>query len=292
MPLRAPSSNTMLLSAACGSLPRHRMLALGQYLCLALCLLWLGACAKQIPLPSTSEDPAAAAALWQRFEAASASPARPFRVQMSLRYGPEGDSRRVVALLWGNDPRQLRLDVMAGVGVTVANIAEEGDHFLLYDPGQNKAYFHQGTQKPLLVMGVPVPLGIADLSDLLQGRYAAVFGNQYSVAHSSPTAVGSMVYTLEHKRLHGQLFIDDRGLPVEWREDGAQGWRMRLAYSDDQPPLPRRIEIDQPGAGSQNKKALILVKERAFPDKAFTPENLKLILPEDTPVQPLKAVTK
>lgn len=289
MPMCAPYPQSFLPSTACACLPRRRILALS----LCLCLLWLGACAKQPPLsPSTPVDPAAAAALWQRFEAASAAEARPFRMQMSLRYGSEGDSRRVVALLWGNDSRQLRLDVMAGVGVTVAKIAEEGDHFLLYDPGQNKAYFHQGVQKPLLVMGVPVPLGIADLSALLQGHYTAVFGSHYSSANSSPTTADTTVYTLDQKRLRGQLFLDPQGLPVEWRENGSQGWRMRIAYSDDQPPLPRRIEIDQPGAGSQNKKALILVKERAFPAKAFTLENLKLILPEDTPIQPLKAVTK
>lgn len=257
---------------------------------LCLCLIALTACAKQPQFDTNPSDPAAAVALWQRFEAASAAEARPFRVQMSLRYGPEGDSRRVVALLWGNDSRQLRLDVMAGVGVTVAKIAEEGDHFLLYDPSQHKAYFHQGSQKPLLVMGVPIPLGIADLSALLQGQYTHVFGQSYSAAYAAAvsSASGGIKYSLDHNRLRGQLELNQQGLPLLWRENGTLGWSMSIAYSDDSPPLPRRIAIDHPNG----EKALILVKERNFPAKPFTAENLKLILPESTQLQPLKAATK
>lgn len=252
---------------------------------LLLCLaVLLTACAKS-PQLSATVDPAAATALWQRYEAASATPSRPFRVQMSLRYGPEGDSRRVVALLWGNTTDQLRLDVMAGVGVTVAKIAEEGDHFLLYDPGQQKAYFHQGTQKPLLVMGVPVPLGIGDLSALLQGQYGHVFGQTYSAAYATPDGIA---YALDHDKLHGTLQLNTQGLPAQWQENGTKGWNMSIAYSEETPPLPRRIEINHPNG----KRALILVKERDFPTKPFTPENLKLILPEDTQLQPLKAATK
>lgn len=267
------------------------LLPLCRHVCLCLAVLTtLTACARQPQFSASPSDPVAAAALWQGFGAASPAAARPFRVQMSLRYGPEGDSRRVVALLWGNDSRQLRLDVMAGVGVTVAKIAEEGDHFLLYDPSQQKAYFHQGSQKPLLVMGVPVPLGIADLFALLQGQYTQVFGQSYSAAHPAPSPApdGSISYTLDHNRLHGQLELNPQGLPLVWRENGTRGWSMNIAYSDDSPPLPRRIAIDHPNG----KKALILVKERNFPAQPFTTENLKLILPEDTQLQPLKAVTK
>ncbi|MEG2173050.1 MAG: lipoprotein insertase outer membrane protein LolB [Desulfovibrionaceae bacterium] len=255
------------------------------FLPLCLAALLLTACAKSPQIPAVSADPAAATALWHSYESASAPAARPFRVQMSLRYGPEGDSRRVVALLWGNDATQLRLDVMAGVGVTVAKIAEEGKHFLLYDPSQQKAYFHQGNQKPLLVLGVPVPLGIGDLSSLLQGQYTQVFGQSYNAAYTTKNGIA---YSLDHQKLRGILSLNDQGLPVQWREDGAHGWDMSIAYTDDTPPLPRRIEIQHPNG----KRALILVKERDFPPKAFTPENLKLILPEATQLQPLKAATK
>lgn len=259
----------------------------------ALCLTLLSACGKQTQLadPALPLDAAATAAantLWQSYEALSAPQPRPFRVQMSLRYGPEGDTRRVTALLWGNNARNLRLDVMAGVGVTIANISEQEQHFLLYDPGQQQAYFHQGSQKPLLVMGVPVPLGLGDLSALLQGQYGHVFGSSYSHAQASALKGGDMAYMLNGAKLKGLLTLNAAALPIEWQEKGAKGWVMSITYSDDTPPLPRKLEINHPNG----KRAIILVKERDFPAQAFTEENLRLILPEDTPVQPLKAAAK
>lgn len=259
----------------------------------ALCVSLLTACGKQTPLsdpalPLGEAATARATALWGDYTALSNPQARPFRVQMSLRYGPEGDSRRVVALLWGNTTKQLRLDVMAGVGVTVANISEQEQHFLLYDPGQQKAYFHQGSQKPLLVMGVPVPLGLGDLSALLQGQYSHVFGTSYSQAQLSSLKHGDMAYRLDDAKLKGVLTLNAQGRPVLWQENGTKGWVMDIAYTEDSPPLPRRIEINHPNG----KRAIILVKERDFPPQAFTDENLRLILPEDTPVQALKSASK
>lgn len=101
-------------------------------LALLCCFLLACACAKQ---PSTADlGPEAQARLenrWQKFTGASdAAPLAPYRLQMSLRFGTEGDTRRVTALFWGNGGRQLRLDVMAGVGAVVAKILEDGQHFL------------------------------------------------------------------------------------------------------------------------------------------------------------------
>lgn len=257
---------------------------------LALALL-LTACAARGPhMSATSSpvDPALAHALWQRYAALSQQSLeadKAFRIQMSLRYGPEGDSRRVVALLWGNNADQLRLDVMAGVGVTVAKIMEQGDHFLLYDPSENRAYFHQGNQKPLLVMGVPVPLGIGDLAALLNGQYTTVFGQTFQGEENSKEGIA---FSLTGAKLGGMLTLNEAGLPVRWREKSAQGWDMSIAYSEGTSPLPRRVEISHP----QGKRALILVKEREFPSQPFTLENLHLTLPEDTPLRPLKAAGK
>lgn len=157
-------------------------------LALLCCFLLACACAKQ---PSTADlGPEAQARLenrWQKFTGASdAAPLAPYRLQMSLRFGTEGDTRRVTALFWGNGGRQLRLDVMAGVGAVVAKILEDGQHFLVYSPGENKAYFYQGAVKPLLKVGVPVPFDLEHLADLLNGRYAAVFGAEHTAAALLP----------------------------------------------------------------------------------------------------------
>ena len=94
------------------------------------CLALLCACARQPVLETSPENRAVLEQRWQKFAAIGAvdklDKAEPYRLQLSLRFGTEGDTRRVTALFWGNSQRQLRLDVMAGVGTTVAKILEDG----------------------------------------------------------------------------------------------------------------------------------------------------------------------
>ena len=146
-------------------------------LCLIVLMFMASACARQ---PSTV-PPADSADRWQAFVARSgAVKEAPYLLNASLRFGTEGDTRRVTALLWGNDSRSLRMDVMAGIGAVVAKIWESGDEFLVYSPTENRAFFHQGSNKPLLRVGVPVPFALDELAALLNGRLVTVFGDRYS----------------------------------------------------------------------------------------------------------------
>ena len=135
-------------------------------LCLIVLMFMASACARQ---PSTV-PPADSADRWQAFVARSgAVKEAPYLLNASLRFGTEGDTRRVTALLWGNDSRSLRMDVMAGIGAVVAKIWESGDEFLVYSPTENRAFFHQGSNKPLLRVGVPVAMqdGLIQISFLI-----------------------------------------------------------------------------------------------------------------------------
>ena len=191
------------------------------------CLALLCACARQPVLETSPENRAVLEQRWQKFAAvSSADKSEPYRLQLSLRFGTEGDTRRVTALFWGNSQRQLRLDVMAGVGTTVAKILEDGQHFLVYSPSENKAYFYQGATKPLLQVGVPVPFNLVHLADLLNGRYTAVFGNQFDKTAFS--ADGKALYDLQGQP-GGRLIINEQGLPVEWQEQpNGKGWSMEI----------------------------------------------------------------
>lgn len=248
-------------------------------LCMALLLC---ACAKQAPAPGVpqGEGGTALAERWQAYSSAGLGQDAPYRLQLSLRFGEEGNTRRVTALLWGNGERELRLDVMAGVGTVVAKILEDGEHFLVYAPLENKAYFHQGATSPLLKVGVPVPFGLARLTALLTGHYAAAFGAAYTDAEL--LSDGLAQYTLEGKP-GGRLSLDAAGLPVAWRESAAKGWRMDIVYDDAAPPLPRRLTLNH----ASGKRAILLVKERENPASPFTEEQMRLTLPEGAPLLPL-----
>ncbi|WP_165069821.1 outer membrane lipoprotein LolB [Desulfovibrio sp. ZJ200] len=243
----------------------------------------LCACAKQPPVERGPETQTQLDSRWLKFTALSAAvPAKPYRLQLSMRFGAKGDTRRVTALFWGNSERQLRLDVMAGVGAVVAKILEDGQHFLVYSPRENKGYFYQGASQPLLQVGVPVPFDLGHLADLLNGRYAAVFGESFAAASSLKDGLAR--YELPGEP-GGSLDLNSQGLPVFWRESsgGGRGWSMEIAYDDGHPPLPRRLTLIH----SNGKRAILLVKEREKPATAFTAEQMSLALPESAPLLPL-----
>lgn len=237
---------------------------------LALC-----ACAKK-PVVETPGDTVLADRWNQMLAVSKESSKAPWRMQMSLRFGDEGDTRRVTGIMWGNNDRKLRLDVMAGVGAIVAKILEDGPHFLVYATQVNKAYFHQGENKPLFKVGVPVPFDLPQLAELLNGNYAAVFGKTYDKA--SMLENGNASYELAAKE-GAVLELDQNGLPVAWNE-GGNGWRMNIGLDGNR---PRRLALDRPNG----KKAIILVKEREDDLPPFTAEQLNLAVPDGVPLLPL-----
>ncbi len=252
---------------------------------LFLCLFALALCAC-VRQPTIAPDGAASKELdarWQKM--LSGNDARrtgPFRMQMSLRFGSQGDTRRVTALLWGNDFNRLRLDVMAGVGAVVGRILDDGEHFLLYAPTESKAYFHQGMNKPLLNMGGnPMPFSLARLASLLDGAYADVFGRSYIA--SSPGKDGLAGFTLS-SALGGELLLDKEGKPKLWRETpgGGKGWVMDISADDGAAGKPDKLSLKH----SNGKIAVLLVKEREAPAR-FADDQLKFTLPPDVPVLPI-----
>ena len=126
----------------------------------ALLVLSLQACATRGPEIGTSAPSDASNAAWQAYQSyasARASDHDPYRLSGSLRYGSQGDTRRVETLLWSNGYLPIRLDVMAGIGALVARIQETQDSFTAYAPNENKAIVHKGPQRVQLNFGRPVP---------------------------------------------------------------------------------------------------------------------------------------
>lgn len=251
-----------------------RLLAL--LFCFALC-----ACAR----PTTPSAPVwDAASLWKNYEktAESMQMAKPFSLQGSLRYSTNTDSRRVLVLAWGNGSLPVRLDIMAGIGVTAALIREDADSLLIYAPEDHKAYYGTGAQKSLLSMGMPIPFSVAEMLALLNGRYHEFFGMAYS---GTPTQQGqNAVFTLRESLIGGTLTIGPTGLPLRW-EQKKDGWVMDLEY--DEQLSPWRIHISHP----KGYQAILVVKERTSPPP-FTEQQMTLTLPEGVPLYPLDSEDK
>ena len=78
------------------------------------------------------------------------------------------------ALLWGNgkpgSPYPLRLDLLAGVGSVVAKVRETEHSFTAFVPDENVAYVHPEGASTLASFGVPIPLDLHSLTQMLTGR--------------------------------------------------------------------------------------------------------------------------
>lgn len=234
----------------------------------------LCACAKSGPVPETPEKDLEKA----RWDLLQTNPEpTPYRIQFSLRFGEDGNTRRVTGILWGNDPDQLRLDVMAGVGVTVARISDTPDKFLLYSPRENKAYVHNGTDKPLLKIGMPLPFDLQMLAALLEGQYARVFGTTYSSAEMGKD--DCVAYKLDQGP-KGILNVNPEGIPVSWSQ-GDDGWFMAI-MPEENGRLPKSLKFTNPAG----KRAIVLVKERER-SEAFNHEQMELTIPANVPELPL-----
>lgn len=240
---------------------------------LILFLLFLVcACAAKSPPPETGTQDMAS--LWNRLQNKPAD-AEPFRIQLSLRFGEEGNTRRVTAILWGNNANHIRLDVMAGVGVILAKIMNEGENFLLFSPRDNKAYFYQGKSGPLLKIGIPLPFSLRQLTQLLNGDYAAVFGRSYDSGEI--LASGSISYLLAD--MPGKLQLDQTALPVKWQD---KNWEMEIKY-DDGNSLPQSLRL----VSKEGKMAFLLIKEREKLSAPFKADQLDLVIPDFVPLLPL-----
>lgn len=232
------------------------------------------ACAKITP-PSIAPEQELIQARWDLME--SGPEPQPYRIQFSLRFGEEGNTRRVTGILWGNDSENLRMDIMAGVGVVVAKISDSGNKFLLYSPRDNKAYVHEGEEKPLLKIGMPLPFNLQMLAALLEGQYARVFGTSYASAEMTNT--GNIAYTLDQGP-KGILEVDPEGLPVSWSQ-GKKGWQMSISPEENS-RIPKSLKF----INDDGKRAIVLVKEREK-SEAFNHEQMELSIPQGAPILPL-----
>lgn len=234
--------------------------------------LW--ACASRAPTPDQPD----AMAPWQTMLQESARAAHPYRLQLAMRFGQEGDTRRITALLWGNGDARLRLDIMAGIGATLARISDSDTAFLLYSPREDRAYLQEGSSRPILKIGVPVPFTLRQLAELLTGQYAMAFGQEPA---SGPTLKDGLACYMLEGPLAGELTLRPDGAPVEWRQAHG-GWSIRFACDEDS-RLPKSIRL----ANINGKFAFISVKERETVEQPFDAAQLEIKLPSHIKPLPL-----
>lgn len=274
----------------------------------ALALVFLAGCTARTQPKGVAVPVDQAVAAWNAYDLyASDREAEnaPYRLNASVRFGKEGDTRRVVVLIWSNgeavaagvtgaagregltpavDP--IRMDVMAGMGSVVARLREARGEFVAYTPGEASAMVYNGRGRVRVNIGTPLPFGLRDFTALLRGRFHEVFG---PVEGTAPvfSAKGNIIYTLVGGDRQGTLELRPDGLPVRWEENGKDGWIMDLDYEVWEGEFlqrPYKISL----ADADGRSAILLVKNREMPPRRFTTEQLALPLPPDTRIEQVR----
>ncbi|MCH5278057.1 MAG: hypothetical protein J1E80_09555 [Desulfovibrionaceae bacterium] len=253
-----------------------------RFLVAALCLACLSACSGRTALPPVPESEAESR--WQSFERLSSRPAGPSVLSGSLRFGTVTDTRRVTYLLWSNGRPPVRLDVQAGAGPTVAKVLAVNGQLLLFLPEDHKAYTGEDDpDKALLRLGLPLPLGLADMAAFLDGHYAGAMGNpQVEACHAAADNPGHVVYQVRSSRGRSDITLSPQALPVRWTQ--TPGWDVRLDF-DEHTRLPRKVEALLPGGSDTVRserdacRIVLLIKERRQSEH-FSPQELLLALPD------------
>lgn len=257
-----------------------RTCAMAKNATLALCLLTLAACSYSPPTLSPEDMKGEAGARWQAFQSLSERPAAPFVLGGSLRFGVPDDTRRVTYLLWGNGGEPFRLDIQAGVGVTVAKAQVADGTLLLFLPQDNKAY--NGTDHPdkaLTRIGIPLPLSLRQLSDFLLGHYAQTLDNPKVIDYKPAPRGDGIVYTILTSAGISDLELSPQGLPLSWNLPA----RWKVTFDYDENLLPRKLEAERLEGRSvptdlSGYRAILLIKNRQVPPP-FPPSELQLALP-------------
>lgn len=239
-------------------------------------LLSLAACAPLQPdaLPGGEED---GRKRWNAFLALRGQEG-PSLAEGSLRFGESGNTHRVTWLLWGNDAGQLRFDIQAGIGNTLAKARLSGGDLLLYLPGDNRAL--QGTDAPdgiLRRIGLDLPLSLHELYAVIQGDFSAAL-NHPRVLSSRNLESGNLELELgtESPSMPRVILeLDKRNFPVRWKIPHA--WDIRVGYGEDH--LPQRIDgTRQTRMSGEEYRLILLIKTRQLKE-GFPEKELDLSLP-------------
>lgn len=243
---------------------------------LGLCIQLNACTAQKVTLPSIEDQQSR----WEKFTTATIDE-RPYTLQGSFRFGDKENTNRVNYIFWSNGSLPLRVDVMAGVGASIAKIREDTEEVLMYLVQDKKAMLMQNYHEinPLVSLGMPVPISFYEMSLLLRGGFNQVLQelnlDSVTISEKAKNEFEKYSYYFSSINMDGLVQLDENGMPVHCEIDNT--WAFDLSY-DEKTMLPYRVVIS---SLIDEYKAILLVKERSNPAQ-YKEEDLIFELPKGT----------
>ena len=245
-------------------------------------IVGLQACA---PLTAPREEISFSQAnrVWKRFQQDFASREDvPFWIKASLNYSGPEESRRSILELWGNTSLPLRLDLKAGLGITVSLWRIDTQGLLAYYPDQETAYTHQDSGFALKRLGFPSPFSLQELAYLLTGQSAACLPPSFE--QTIPQSNEHIEYRFTGSSRVQSLVLDQRGQLISMAGSQPFPWTIKISdYQEDSQILVARtyrLETAQ-------HKAVVRIKDIRFRSQPWPEKALTLPLPDGTTLRPM-----
>lgn len=253
-------------------------------LCLAGSLLaGLQACAP-VSAPRQELLPPDPDRVWSDFEHNFASRGDlPFWIKASLNFSGPERSHRSTFEFWGHTGLPLRLNLMAGIGVTVSLWRIDENGLLAYYPRQEVAYLGPDSSQGLKYLGFPCPLSMQGLANILTGQAASSLPSSYKSAALKADRRTEYQFS-GHSRIQS-LILDDRGRITSIAGETPYSWSLEV---DDyelrhKTPIARSYRLQT----EQGHKAVVRIKEVRFRSQPWPEKAMSLPLPDDTSRLPL-----
>jgi hypothetical protein len=207
----------------------------------------------------------------------------PFWIKASLNFSGPENSHRTTFEFWGHTGLPLRLDLMAGIGVTVSLWRIDENGLLAYYPRQEVAYIGPDSSQGLEYLGFPCPLGVQGLANILTGQAAASLPSSYKSA--SPKSDRQTEYRFSRQSRIQSLVLDERGRITSMAGERPYTWSLKVDDYDhvNNIPIARSYRLKT----EQGHKAVVRIKEVRFRSQSWPEKSMSLSLPEDTARLPL-----
>lgn len=241
-----------------------------------LCIQLNACVTKSVTLPTLEEQEAR----WEKFISHTIDES-PYTLQGSFRFGDKDNTNRVNYIFWSNGSLPLRVDVMAGVGASIAKVRENTDEVLMYLVQDKKAMLMENYHEmnPLVSLGMPVPISFYEMSLLLRGGFNQVLQNIHldtvKTSKNAKRDYEKYSYYFSSINMDGLVQLNDNGLPMHCEIDNT--WAFDLVY-EEKSMLPHRVVIS---SLLDDYKAILLVKERSTPPQ-YKDEDFVFELPKGT----------
>ncbi|MDZ7761895.1 MAG: hypothetical protein U5L00_16785 [Desulfovermiculus sp.] len=221
--------------------------------------------------------------VWKRFQQDFASREEvPFWIKASLNYSGPEESRRSILELWGNTGLPLRLDLKAGLGITVSLWRIDTQGWLAYYPDQETAYTHPDSGLALKRLGFPSPFSLQELAYVLTGQTAACLPPSFEQA--IPQSDEHIEYRFTGSSRVRSLVLDQRGQVISMAGSQPFSWTLKLSdyQEESQILIARTYRLE-----TAQHKAVVRIKEVRFRSQPWPEQALSLPLPENTTRRPM-----